>query len=276
MFGWMNLLCVDVVVGALCSGAFATQILDVKLSWPYWVVLSLSVWIIYTLDHLVDAYRLKTRAHTQRHLFVYRYFKVIVWLTALLLAIDFFLVLYYLDKEILFFGIGAGLFAVLYFAALQAAGSRKLVLLQKELIVALLYSVGIWGVPLLNIEFYLHSGEMLTLVGFLFLTIANILVLSLYEHAQDKLDGHQTFAVAWGKPRSKQAVFMFCGFIFLISGVLMVFGYEQKLKIAAGLFLLMAGTTVMLVRFPDSFRKNQVYRYLTEGIFWFPGLIVFF
>ena len=55
---FMNILSLDVVAGALLSSAFAAALLEVRPAVPYWMVLGMSVWIIYTADHLVDAYRL--------------------------------------------------------------------------------------------------------------------------------------------------------------------------------------------------------------------------
>ena len=64
---WINLLSLDVVLGALCSGFFASRIVGAEMEGPYWIVLALTVWIVYMLDHLVDAYRLKAKSSSLRH-----------------------------------------------------------------------------------------------------------------------------------------------------------------------------------------------------------------
>ena len=64
-----NMLSIDVAIGALFSGYFVKIILPFQIHWSYWCILPLSVWIVYTADHLVDALRLKKKSHTKRHLF---------------------------------------------------------------------------------------------------------------------------------------------------------------------------------------------------------------
>lgn len=69
--------------------------LDFAMPWSWYVVLPLAVWVIYTGDHLLDAYRLQDQASTPRHRFHHRHFKlllalaVIAAVTAVTLALLF-------------------------------------------------------------------------------------------------------------------------------------------------------------------------------------------
>ena len=68
-------LSLDVVLGALFTGMMAAKLLNCPLPLAWWIGFPLSVWIFYTADHLMDAYRLGAQAHTDRHLFHYTYFR---------------------------------------------------------------------------------------------------------------------------------------------------------------------------------------------------------
>jgi len=270
----LNTLCIDVVVGSVLSGLFITRILNVEPGWAYWIVLPLSVWIVYTLDHLIDANRLKNYAHTNRHRFVYRYFLPILVLVIFLIVINFILVILFLNIDVLFFGISVGLFTAFYFFLLHLAGSRSFLFLQKEFFVALIYSVGLWGVPSLLSNFNFSDQQWYLFVSFIALAISNTMVLSIYETETDKKDGHSSFPLNFGTKVSNSTVSVLVFLVFVSSIYLIVTMDELIIRTAAKIFIIMAMLTIVLISFPQLFRKNQLYRILTEIIFWLPGLLM--
>ena len=69
----LNTLSLDVSIGAVISAMFFAEVLQVKIL-PYGLAtLALTVWIIYTIDHLRDARAIGTKASTARHLFHQHY-----------------------------------------------------------------------------------------------------------------------------------------------------------------------------------------------------------
>ena|SRR5688572_29933788 len=73
-YQYVNILSLDVAAGAVISALFFAQIFNVQIK-PYGLLaLGLTVWIIYTADHLRDAKKIKHRASTQRHRFHQQYF----------------------------------------------------------------------------------------------------------------------------------------------------------------------------------------------------------
>ncbi|MEM6805500.1 MAG: prenyltransferase, partial [Bacteroidota bacterium] len=89
LFHLGRILSLDVVGGALASTYMAVIYLGVKMPHIFWFALALSVWVIYTADHLLDAYRLKEKAHTERHLFHHYHFQSIstVFILGLLICL---------------------------------------------------------------------------------------------------------------------------------------------------------------------------------------------
>src|SRR6187431_1308602 len=68
-YRFINLLSIDVALGAVCSALFFARLLSVRILPFGLITLGLSVWIIYSVDHLLDARKLKSKASTMRHRF---------------------------------------------------------------------------------------------------------------------------------------------------------------------------------------------------------------
>lgn len=276
LFHWMNLLCIDVAIGALCSGYFAAILLEAALPAVFWVVLPLSVWIVYTADHVVDAYRLKDKAHTYRHLFIYRHLKTFLVLSAVLIMLDLGLVVFFLDFQILLFGLAVGAVTSLYFLFLHRRRHGTISWLSKELSVALIYVLGIWGIPFLYAGVAPGGYHWLIPVLFFLLATADILLLSYFEKETDELDRHATLAVTRGKRSVKRIILVLCLQVLIIAVFLI--GYS-KTSLAGGasfIMIIMALSIMLMVVFERVFHKKQVYRYLSELVFWLPVLVYFF
>lgn len=65
-YRYLNALSLDVVLGGVISGLFFAKLLEVTLPSQVLVELALAVWVIYTLDHLWDAYRSQRPVKTFR------------------------------------------------------------------------------------------------------------------------------------------------------------------------------------------------------------------
>ncbi|MEZ5083436.1 MAG: hypothetical protein R2750_08310 [Bacteroidales bacterium] len=273
-WGLFNMLSIDVAIGAILSGLFVQIIIPFNVNWVYWIILSLSVWIIYTADHLVDAYRLKANAHTDRHLFHYKNFRRILIAIVLLSMIVLNLVIFYLPTTVFYYGLGIGIFSLLYFFLLHV--NKSSVFLQKEIIVAIIYTLGIWGVPLILNNFSIDLYRILLLFGFFILALADILLLSYFELDSDIKDNHVTWAVKFGKRKTKQMIRALLGIINIICVCLFVANSRELEKIAGIIYLLMATLIMGMISFPEKFEKQFLYRYLVEFVFWLPGLMLFF
>lgn len=267
-----NMLSVDVALGAVLSGVFVRVIIPFEVHMVYWIILPFSVWVVYTADHLVDAYRLKNSANTERHLFHYRNFKGLLFALVLLSLILLSLVLIYLPTKVFYFGIGIGVFSLLYFFLLHV--SKPSVFLQKEIIVAFIYTAGIWGVPLVLNDFSLNQNQILLLAGFFILVLADILLLSYFEMESDIKDYHQTWTVKYGKKKTKQLIWVLLGLTNIICFYLLINNSHELEKIAAIIYLLMATFIMGMISFPEKLEKNLLYRYIVEFVFWLPGLIL--
>lgn len=273
---WINLLSLDVVFGALCSGFFAARIVGADMEWPFWIVLAITVWVVYMLDHLLDAYRLKAGSHSQRHRFAYHYFRVLTVIASVLMVIDVFLVVIFLEKELLIFGAAAGMLILSYFAGLYLARGRYFFLLQKEIIVAFFYLAGIWGGPILKVGFNLQPYVLWSMAAFYCLAVSNALVLSHNDRDVDKKDKHISFAVSYGRKRTKNIIVLLCALAFLIAFFILFDGSFSDASAVAGIYITMAVIMGLLVHRTGNHTNSYLYRILAEGVFWLPGLLFIF
>lgn len=269
-----SILSIDVVIGTLIGAAFSSRLLGVHPDVWFYVILALSVWILYTADHLVDARRLKEKAHTQRHLFHHTHFKVLTVLVGILAMGDFLLVLMKLSQQIIFAGFILFIITAVYFGALSLLKSRKSILLQKEFIVALVYTAGVWIGPLALRNYKLLNTEILFLIGFFMIVWSVVLLYSAIEYEEDRIDGHQTLATRIGVSSIQRLIYGIVLLVIIAVVYLIITSPVDFERRTAKLFLMMALIVGIMNAFPEFFKYNYRYRYIGEMIFWLPVLLL--
>jgi hypothetical protein len=270
----MNLFQIDVVIGAVLSGMFAARVMQIAMPVVFWIVLGTAVWIVYTADHLVDAFRLKEQAHSQRHLFVYRHFRTLRTIAVVLLFLDLVLVVLFLGKTILMFGIAVGSLSLFYFYTLHRIGSVKMLRIPKEPAVSLFYTAGVWGGPILFTAFPFEVYHLYLIVIFGLLVLAGVFILSYYDVSVDRADQHPTFSVKFGIRQTQRIILVLCVLSISFAFFLLLVYSQQIVNTAAVIYTLMALSILLLIRFADRLRNHERFRYLIEMVFWIPGLIV--
>lgn len=268
----LSILSIDVVIGSVFCGAFVVKFLGIEPGFSWWIVLPISVWIIYTIDHIIDGYKLKDKAHTYRHYFHFRYIKPLIYLIIIFTIINLTLVLFFLKKQIVIFGIIAASITGLYLLGVYLFRKKRSWFFQKELFVAFVYTIGIWGGPASLMDFILQPFQWVCLVVFFILVLTDLFVFSLYESETDLLDRHNTLVVNLGKKRTEKLILINIALVFFISITMIIYGQYQMIFIAAKIFMIMAFLLAVLVVFKNNLNKHSLYRYIGELIFWLPGL----
>ena len=177
--GKLRILSLDVVLGALAGASAAFIIFEVKTGIVYWLILPVVVFIVYTMDHMIDGLKLKNEAFTLRHYYHYLNSRPLGIILVLLIAIAFISALIFLQKEIILFGIIGGLIISMYLAIIEFFKRKRNNFLFKELIIAIIYTYGIWGCPIFLTGFRLNTAQAFLLVSFIILAWINLLVISI-------------------------------------------------------------------------------------------------
>ncbi len=269
-----NILSVDVVIGALAGGVMAVRLLHVNPGIAWWIVLPLSVLIVYTLDHLIDGVKLKDNSHTARHFFHYYYAKQIFVAILFLSIVNIILILFFLENKIIEFGLIAGTATLLYLLIVYFSGKKKSYLLQKEFFVALIYTVGIWGGPVALTSYNITLPEILIMASFFLTVFAAILSFSIFEDENDRLDNHNTFAVNFGINKTTNLIYFLMAAVFIICTGIIVMATNPLEAMTSKVIMIMSLLLLIILNFAKYLTQNNIYRNLIEMIFWLPGLFL--
>ena len=273
-FRFLQLLSLDIVVGSLAMGLFAIKLLHVTPNKCWWLVLALSVWTIYTSDHLLDSFSRKNSAVIRRHQIHYRFrlplliALIISALTALALTFMF------LNKSIVIAGLITGFLAVLYLG-LVFFSRKQHSYFHKEFIISLFYVIGIWLYPVLLHGSVLSLFDWLVMISLVLMVWFEGILVSAFEVDKDINDGHNSFAVTFGKKMT--GIFLNILFLTALAILIMLFTLTKNRSdgfavIIEAIMLTLLFTISLL---PGFFKKHEYYKTFGELIFWLPGLLFF-
>jgi hypothetical protein len=269
-----HLLSLNVVLGAvLCNimfwklpfGNIHTEKLPV-------IVLGLSVWLIYILDRLMDNKK-ATLILTERHIF-HQTYSSILWKIVLMIFFVCSILIFFLPLSIIKIGTLTSLLTAIYLSIIHRTNQESNTYFLKEPITALLYTIGVWGTTINNV----HLGIFIK-VGILFLlvTFQNLLLFSLFE-IKKNVTAHN-LASKLGIRKSNYCIkFITVLIVFLeFSGIcyspeFVYFKYTENVFI---LVMVMSQILLIINQFDTFFIKNDRYRWVGDGVFLLPLLIIF-
>ena len=102
-YRFLNMLSIDVALGAVVCGAFFARIVDIHVRPQGLAALGITVWIIYTVDHLLDVRRMRQEASTERHLFHQRHLRTLSVWVIVAIVLDTIMVLF-IRREVFVWG----------------------------------------------------------------------------------------------------------------------------------------------------------------------------
>lgn len=249
-FHKVNVLSIDVALGSVCAALFFGKFHSVTLKPVTLVVLALTVWVIYTVDHLMDAKRILGEASSERHRFHQLHFNllrnVVIYAVMLITCLLFFL-----PRGVLYNGMALSVVVMAYILL------HSWVPYIKEVCVAIIYTLGVF----LPTSHHLAVTEISfsLLFSFVMVALINLLLFSWFSVDEDRVDGISSLTTLVG---TKVLRFIF-PLILLIQFSLVVhssFGAAFLVLFAMSLML------VLMFAFPGFFRKHDRYR-LGDAVF---------
>lgn len=270
MYRFIQALSVDVAVGAIIMSAWVARLLHVEMHWSVYVAMGLCTWLVYTLDHLIDAKDLDESAVTLRHRVHVRCFKPITYSWLFLLVVALSVVVLYLPLQTILYGLGALTIVTIHFVLVYLLGKRVSVLVHKELGVALAYAFGVFVGPVSYLDF--NSPKVLFLFGAIFfIALLNLLLFSYFDYEADQNQGQTSIVRGLGIRRS--LVLIGC-----TAGVSVVCASYSLLEGGYGIFFVlssMTGCLLLLLRYRTFFEVDDRYRILGDGVFLLPVIFLF-
>lgn len=271
---WFQYLSLDVVIGSLAMGGFACVILQVRPQPLWWFILASSVWIIYTLDHLLDGWKARGSARIERHNFHYNNRRLLLVILLTLSIITAGLSLVFLEKEIIIAALIIVLLSFIYFGIVFFFSKSPGPFLQKEFIIALIYISGIWLGPLFWSAGLPSSEVLLIMAGLFLLAWSEGILAAYFEVDQDLYDGHTSFARLFGRQTTRH--FLVILYLLVVIGMLVVLLQSSDLILMSGAIIILVMNHLLLIcmRYPSYFAKNSRYKWLGELVFWLPALLI--
>jgi 4-hydroxybenzoate polyprenyltransferase len=253
-------------VGAVVCASFFARLLNVVILPQGLISLGLTVWIIYTADHLLDAKKLKQDASTERHRFHQQHFKSLLVLLAVTALID--LTQIYFIRSIVFIdGLVLAFLVGIYFLVQQRIGFLK------ELLGTLLYTGGVLLIPL-SVGNQFPSSIILLILQFGITAWINLLLFSWIDKPRDEKDKHHSFATTFGLMVTQRILL----FLFTVVAVLAIIQLLMFSFYTMATLILTLMTTFLLLIFlkKDYFEKNDRYRLLGDAVFLLPTLYILY
>ena len=268
LFSYFRLLSLDIVFGAAISTLFLAKQLDVILPNLVVIALGIAVWIIYTVDHLLDSSTSDVPL-IRRHQFHQTNQKPLLFTLILMIVLGVVLV-FQLPLPIIINGAIVAGCVVAYFVGLKIVGSRPSA--YKEPLVALMYTMGVCLGPVSLVEKIDYLAVSLFFTIYALMAFANLMIFSVYELAIDEADQHTSLARYIGRKKATYLITI-CFIVLLI-----LWYYQMQTLQGFDLFsmvLLAMITALGLVNYwKKLFNAKEWYRIVGDAIFYFPLLVL--
>lgn len=270
IYDYIQVLSLDVVIGSIFTSCFFARITNSSIPFYYYIFLGISVWLVYTIDHLIDAYKIDGVATTFRHRFHQNHFKILCTIWGFIFTVSTMLTFLYLPQHVIISGLYVAGIVAAHLILVVFLWTKVSKLIQKEIGVGIGYTLGVLLLPYLygelNFYFYLSSLELFILV------MLNIYLFSFFDEEKDKLHGQTSITRNVGN----SGVLLLLNFLFTITTILILitsFIYTEQLHYQL-IFILMLAALFSLYLFESYFAKNDRYRLLGDGVFLFPLMLI--
>lgn len=260
----VNILSLDVVAGSMVSSAFFSKVFSVPVYGFELVALGLTVWLIYTFDHLRDAARIRHVASTERHRFHQVHSKALKRSGFIVGTVDAGIITQ-LHNQLFVWGILLGALTVI------------LLLIQrhipwiKELLIAIFYTAGVLLPVIPFAAETMRAPDYILVIQFALTALINLLIFSWYSYNEDKRDNFHSLVTVGGINLTR---FALCG-CWVINLLLSLYQSTSGHFYESIIILVIATVLILIFIFSRFFSLNNRYRYLGDLLFLIP-LIYYF
>lgn len=268
MFRFFKIYSIDVALGAVVCTWFLAAVIQINLSWYIYFALGLSVWSIYTADHLLDGLKLKGRGGPERYLQHLKNFKPIVFLVVIAVCGTVAIAIIYIQKELLEYGFLLAGITFIYF--LLRLFLKVLFSGLKELLAAFIYTAGV-ALPSYYFMEDFSFFYMLVVLQLFCIVFANLLICSIWDENWDRANAYDSMVVLFGKKFINSILFILIA-IAVVSASAGFFIYEGH-YITVQLIILLMGLALILIYYYGERWDESYQRLLIDSIFFLPLLL---
>lgn len=273
-YRYLQAFSVDVMLGALVMTWFAASISNIELPVAIYVTLGLSVWLVYTIDHLIDAKTITGEAVTLRHRLHQRYFQGIgvLWIITFIIALVYSLMI--LPIKTIYFGIFTAGVVIVHLVLVRLMGTKTSKFIQKETGVALAYTFGIMMGPVSVMSDVTYEILSMGIQVFL-LALINLYLFSFFDHEVDEQHNQTSVTRNLGSRITRQLILTLIAVLAIVQGVSLLW-LPQTFHAAQGILALMLAGLSALLFVPSYFGQSERFRVLGDMVFLFPSALLLF
>jgi hypothetical protein len=276
IYRYFHYLSLDIVLGAMASSCFAARLFAVNPGWAWWITLALTVWLLYTGDHMLDAWRNRKKIERELHFFMIKNRRTMIWSMGVFTVIDMLLIFNLLDQDLMKYALILAGLVLLFYAMRHIFRKNRVLFVPGEFFVLFIYMAGTWLGPASAVKNGFVGGQGMVALIFAGVLLMNLGVISLYDIKLDNRLGIGSLANALGSKRTRRLLVGTSITIYLVSLLqFLVFEMDRYFKydlILAG----MATILLLVLLYPSRFRKNDYYRLAADAVLYmgFLSLLV--
>jgi hypothetical protein len=260
LYRLFNILSLDIAAGAMISAMFFAKLLHVQIL-PYGLMaLGLTVWIIYTADHLRDAKAIGKQAASTRHRFHQDHFKMMLSLMVAAIVVDT-VIIFFIRKQVFTWGLLLSALVIVYLVA------QRYLKFLKEIFIAALYTGGVLLPSLSVTSLAISSFHIVLIVQFAMTALINLLVFSWFDSEPDAIDKLNSFVTVLGRPFAA-----FCIWLLLIINIGLGGFLWFREPYHQPVLILWSMNAVLLLLFVFRNRLGSYYRLPGDAVFLIPGI----
>jgi len=266
IYRYLHFLSIDIVLGTLASSCFAAKLFGSNPGTIWWITLALTVWLLYTGDHMLDALRHRKKVEREMHYFMLKHRKLVIYSLGVVAVVNFILIINLLDKELFKYALVLAGLVLLFYAMRHVFRKNRILQIPGEFFVMLLYMAGTWLGPVVAYEGNFEAGHGMVALIFLGVLLMNLGVISLYDIKLDSRMGIASLANLLGIKATKNLLLGTAIAIYLVS-LLQFLVFEMNHFSKYALILTGMGTILLLVLYyPSRFRKNDYFRLAADAV----------
>jgi len=274
-YKYLRILSIDVVLGACAMSYFLAYVMSVRLPLYCLVILGLSVWLIYTCDHLIDALKIKHHAHTPRHLFHQENFTTLSFLWLSVLGCAAWVTFFYLPYKTILTGGIILVASAIYLILVWLFGSARSHIVQKELGVAVIYTCGIFIGPLSFLKGNLSKEIIVLFMQVFMIAFVNLILFALFDYETDYKDGHVSFIQMVGKKNSNLVIgFLMVLYMLITLLACLFFISDFTFLKAEWIMAFMMAVLSWIFYSRENMSNMPLYKGIADGIFFLPLIIL--
>ncbi len=269
---FINCFSVLVVVGSVSTSYFFGQIYKAQLGYSFYWLLASTIWIIYTLDHVLDGMKHKEQSVSIRHYIHFKYRKTILPTLAALSIFNAYIAFVFLPTALLKAGVVLAFSVLVYFLVVHFLKTKNITI-PKELMVSVIVACGMVVLPGVAGDMKFNGEAMLMVLSLSLVNFTNLLLFSYHDYANDIKNGLESAATQWGLDRTREVIMYALASAFICFTIWTFFIVSPiKLPISIALLIMFNVLLVIYIQ-EDRFAEDEKYRFWGDFIFIVPGLV---